>query len=45
MKYDRKILLTPGPLTTSEEVKKEMNYDLGTRDKVLCKMFVKNFCV
>ena len=32
MEYDRKILLTPGPLTTSEEVKKEMNYDLGTRD-------------
>lgn len=32
MKSDQKILLTPGPLTTSMAVKESMLLDLGTRD-------------
>lgn len=32
MKYDHKLLFTPGPLTTSIQVKQSMMKDIGTRD-------------
>lgn len=32
MKYPKRVLLTPGPLSTSKRVKEAMLYDLGTRD-------------